>query len=263
MKASYIGFAAAVLTTIVANGATITQFNFNSTTPDANVGTGTTTPNVGSGTVALVGGTSSTFATGSPGDSAGGTDNSALNVTTFPSATTASGTAGASFATSTSGFNNVAVSFDLRSSATVSRFFQLQYTTNGSSYSSVSGAGTASGPTTITSPTVSATFDNTGLITVNPGSGSQQFNYPYTFTFTSGSAVEDNANFGFRLVSVFDPSNNTNYISAGAGTQAAYSTSGTFRIDDVTVTGTATPEPASLALLGLGAIATLRRRRAK
>jgi hypothetical protein len=64
--------------------ATSTQWYFNSTTPDANTGTGSTSPSIGSGLFALVGGTTSTFASS---DANGGStdpligDDSGLNTT--------------------------------------------------------------------------------------------------------------------------------------------------------------------------------------
>lgn len=66
---------------------TVAQWNFNSTPPDANTGTGVTTPSTGSGTASLVGGTTATFASGDAGtgstDPATG-DDSGWNVTAFP-----------------------------------------------------------------------------------------------------------------------------------------------------------------------------------
>jgi hypothetical protein len=46
--------------------------------------------------------------------------------------------------------------------------------------------------------------------------------------------------------------------SEGGGTIGS---AGSFRVDDFTVNASAVPEPASLALLGLGGLALLRRRR--
>ncbi len=251
------GFAAS------SHAAIITQWNFNSATPDANTATGTLTPSIGSGSVSLVGSTTSTFASGSPGDPANsGTDNSGLNVTTWPAQGTGSGTAGVRYNGATTGYKDIVLNFDLRMSGTVSRFFQLQVTTDGTTFSNVSG-GTAAGPTTLNN-NVSASITNGGLISVAAASGSQQFAQGFTYTFPSGSAVEDKANFGFRFVSVFDPVDGANYISSNAGTTAAYSVNGTFRNDVITINGTAippVPEPASLAVFaGAGAI-SLRRRR--
>jgi len=64
----------------------ITQWTFNSSTPDGNTATGTTDPAIGSGTASLVGGTTATFASGDAGtgssDPATG-DDSAWNTTTY------------------------------------------------------------------------------------------------------------------------------------------------------------------------------------
>src|ERR1039457_5887475 len=56
--------AAATLTIVFTNPVVFAQWNFNSVTPDTNVGTGTILPSAGSGTASLVGGVTATFATG-------------------------------------------------------------------------------------------------------------------------------------------------------------------------------------------------------
>jgi hypothetical protein len=76
-----------------------------------------------------------------------------------------------------------------------------------------------------------------------------------------GSASENNANFGFRVVSVFDPASGTQYVSSNAGTAVAYLPSGAIRVDMVTMSGSVIPEPTSLAFLAMGSIVALRRRR--
>lgn len=237
----------------------ITQWNFNSNPADASTSTGLLTPSTGSGTASTVGGTVGSFATGSPSDAAAaGTDNSGWGLTTWAAQGAGSGTRGAQFSVATTGATAISVSFDLRDSGTVSRYFQMQYTTDGTNWLTPSAAvGTASGPTTLNN-NVAATFGNDGLIMIQAASGSQQFAQGFSYTFST-AAVENNANFGIRLVAVFAPSTST-YISSNAGTSTAYSTSGTFRIDTVTFNGTI-PTPGCGALMGLGMLAASRRRR--
>src|SRR6476646_5537494 len=90
--AAAAGFVGAVSS--ASSAGVITQWTFNSTTPDATTSTGTTSPSTGSGTLALIGGTTSTFAGGSPADTSSATDNSGLNVAGFPAVGANSGTAG-------------------------------------------------------------------------------------------------------------------------------------------------------------------------
>jgi len=244
------------------NADVITGWNFNSVPPDASTSTGTTAASVGSGTASLIGGTTQTFATGA----GGGTDNSAWNVTNFATQSTGSGTRGVQFTGSTAGFTNIILDMDLRMSGTASRFFQLQATSDGSTYSNVSG-GLASGPTALNNNLV-ANMSSSGLIQIQSASSGQQFAEGFRYRFATNSLFENNANFGFRLLAVFDPVNGVNYISSNAGTTAAYGTTGTFRLDNISINGTsAVPEPTSIALLSVAGIAGLaanyRRRKAK
>jgi hypothetical protein len=60
-------------------------------------------------------------------------------------------------------------------------------------------------------------------------------------------------------VAVFDPANGANYVSANAGTTAAYATGGTGRFDMVTVASV--PEPTALSLGAIGLAALIFRQR--
>jgi endonuclease/exonuclease/phosphatase family metal-dependent hydrolase len=204
----------------------IAQWNFNSVSPDANVGSGSTSPSIGSGTATLVGGTTATFATGSGGDpSSSGSDNSGWNTTSYPAATTNNKTAGLQFNVSTAGKQNIVVSWDERVSNTGSKYVRLQYTTNGTTFLDFPTA------TAINAATVfeSKTNNLSGFVGVN-----------------------NNPNFAFRIVAEFESTaantGNANYVGA-AGT---YGTSGTVRFDMVTVIGTtisaSNPPPAAATL---------------
>lgn len=251
-----LSLAALLLASAAAQAQTISLWDFNSNPADANVATGITTPSIGSGTLSLFGGVTSTFATGSPGDPASaGTDNSGLNLTTWAAQGTGSGTRGLQVATSTVGFANIAISFDLRQSGTVSRFFQLQASSDGITFNNVSG-GTASFGT-VGSGNTGTTFTSAGLYSNNPGGGSQTYVQSITYDFAPGSVYENDSTFAFRWVAVFDPVNGANYISANAGTTTAYATTGTARFDMVSVSSLPVPEPSTLALAGLGGIAAL------
>ncbi|GIW75459.1 MAG: hypothetical protein KatS3mg104_0522 [Phycisphaerae bacterium] len=215
--------------------ATITQWNFNSPTPDGNTSTGTTSPSTGSGTATLIGGTTATFASG---DASGGSsdpatgDDSGWNVTTWAAQSSGDKTRGVQFSVDTTGFQDIILSFDQRHSNTVAREFVVQYTTDGSIFTDI------------------ATFTATA--------GDTWFNNR-TVDLTSISAVDDNPNFAFRIVASFTGEPGTQYDASNPASN--YSTNGTARFDMVTVSGTVIPEPASLGLLGLASLMGLRRRR--
>ncbi|MEI7685350.1 MAG: PEP-CTERM sorting domain-containing protein, partial [Planctomycetota bacterium] len=107
-------------------------------------------------------------------------------------------------------------------------------------------------------------FTSAGLYSNTSSSGSQEFVQSVRYVFANGDAVENNANFGFRFVAVFDPVNGSNYISANTGAAADYRTTGTTRFDMVQVASV--PEPSSFilggALCGGLGLRMLRRRKA-
>jgi endonuclease/exonuclease/phosphatase family metal-dependent hydrolase len=199
------------LTVLFTNPMVFAQWNFNSITPDNNTTTGATTPSVGVGTAALVGGTTATFATGDTTlDPAPAADNTAWNTTSYP----ASGnnkTAGAQFAVSTAGIQNIAVSWSQRSSNTGGKYFRLQYSTNG-------GASFMDFPVAVTVTNVFTAFTND--LSALPG-------------------VNNNPNFVFRIVAEFQStatgSSNAAYVAASAG--STYASTGTTRFDMVSVSG--------------------------
>lgn len=233
------------------NAQVFTQWNFNSATNDATTSTGTTATAIGVGSASLIGGATST------GFNAGGTtsiapasssdtnvtDNSGWQTTTYPaiSAVADSGKRGVQFNVSTAqgamGYRNIVVSFDVRRSNTSSRFLQFQYTTDGTNFSSA------------------GLIDN-GVIVGLTGDSWVNGN---TFNLSSVAGVENNANFGFRIVSIVSPTTGAYVAASNTSTYAG----GTLRYDMVTVSGEPVPEPASLVALGLGASALLRRRARK
>lgn len=205
-----------------ANAQVITQWNFNASN---------TTPSTGAGTALLVGGTTATFASGTGSTDTAAT-NQAWNVSTYPAQGTGDKTAGPQFNVSTVGQSNIVVSLDTRASNTASRFQQFQYTTNGT------------------------TFIDFGPA-INVNLGSTWFNNN-SFDLSSISAVNNNPNFGFRLVTTFGPTS-ANYEAAQTG--SSYGVTGTLRYDMVTVS--AVPEPGTMLALGAGLAALAARRRRK
>jgi len=133
-----------------------------------------------------------------------------------------------SFTTSTVGFTGVEVAFDQAGSNTGPGTFGLFYSING-------GALTQSGA----NYTVPLSTWNT--TTAAPGSQ----------LFAGGGAFDNATTITFELVDM-------NTVSVNGGTVA---TGGTDRVDNFTVVGMPVPEPATLALAGLGAASLLLLRR--
>lgn len=222
--------------------AVITQWNFDSSS---------TTPSTGSGTANLVGGTTATFAGGNGGGFA-------WNTTTYAAQSAGSGTRGVEFFASTVGYEDITVSFDQRASGTGSRWAQIEYTTNGGS---------------------------TWTVAQNNGGGLSPHDTFYTFniSLTSLAEVEKVAGFGIRITSIFSPvafdqnatlgdfaadsayqrANAQSGFEPGSGVGTGdYGTAGTWRFDNVTISGTAVPEPSAALLGAVGILGLLRRRRA-
>jgi endonuclease/exonuclease/phosphatase family metal-dependent hydrolase len=219
----------ALLTVIASNQLSIiAQWNFNSTTPDANASTGVTTPSIGSGSATLTGGTTATFAGGDTTLDAGSTDNSGWNTTAYPAATANNKTAGAQFDVSSVSRQNIVVTWSERVSNTGSKYTRLQYTTNGTAFVDF--------PTAV-SVGAATTFE------------------PRTNNLAALPGVNNNPNFAFRLVAEFESTAagtaNANYV----GANGTYGTAGTTRFDMVTVSGSAIvsnkpPVFATLSVLG-------------
>ncbi|MFV9503855.1 MAG: ExeM/NucH family extracellular endonuclease [Oscillochloridaceae bacterium umkhey_bin13] len=208
LLASLIGF---VPTPAFATTDTLTQWNFNSPTPDNNPATGTTNPSTGSGTASLLGGTTATFASGAANggstDPAGTTDNSGWNVTTFAAQGTGDRSRGVQFAVDTTGRQDLVIRWDQRYSNTAPRHAQLQYSTDGTNFIDFG------------SP-----FEGTA--------GDTWFNNR-SVNLSSIPGVNNNPNFAFRIVAAFAPGTNA-YTAANTGSN--YATTGTWRFDMVTIT---------------------------
>ncbi len=199
----------------------ITQWTFNSPTPDSNTGTGTTNPAIGSGTASLVGGTTATFASG---DASGGSsdpatgDDSAWNTTTYATQGTQDRQRSVQFAVSTVGYQNILFSFDLRHSNTAANTVALLYSTDGG-----------------------ASFTEATTFVANAGDA--WFNNR-SFDFSSIPALNDNPNVVFRVVAAF-AAGSSGYVASNP--TSTYGTGGTLRFDMVTVRGdpisSATPMP--------------------
>lgn len=211
---------------VSAHADTISQWNFNGA-PNLN----SPAAAIGNGTASLIGGTSAATASGSPNDPTSVSD-FRWNVSSFTAQGTNDKTAGALFAVSTVGYQDITVSLDLRNSNSSSRSVAFQYTTDG------------------------LTFNDFATVQATAG---DQWN-TRSFDLSALTATDKNASFAFRLVTAME---NGAYVAARS--TSSYATTSTLGFDMVTVSGTiaAVPEPENYALFlaGLGLMGAIARRR--
>ncbi len=203
----------------------ITQWNFEGST---------LTPSTGTGTATLLPGNTSTFATGNP-------TGIGWNTATYPAQGTNSGTAGVQYTVSTVGFQNIVFSWEQRHSNSASNRLRLKYTLNGTTW--LDFVATTTNATNLRKD-ISRGFDNGRYIADTGDSW-----YIRSANLTAISGANNNANFAIRLVSEFI--DGTNY--AASTPTSAYATSGTWRFDNVTLSGTPSvginaPEPRRITL---------------
>ncbi len=215
--------AIAVVTVNIPLTNVLAQWNFNSSPADGNTATGSLIPSVGNGTATAIGGVTQSYFGGGGADLAAPSDNTALGLASFPAINAANKTAGAQFAVSTAGKQNVVVRWDHRVSNTGSKYTRLQYSTNGVSFVDFPT------PVVVTTPAAYEAFTN-DLFAI--------------------SGVNNNPNFAFRLVTEWESTaiNATNAAYVAASVGSTYAGSGTMRFDMVTVYAdpyTAPPDPTS------------------
>jgi hypothetical protein len=145
------------------------------------------------------------------------------------------------FSTSTAGDSNISVAFDQTSSSTGPKDFELEYSVNGSTFTNIAQYAVLSNGAPNAAWTASS---------ANPA-------YTFTNDLSSISALNNQAILYLRLVDL-------DTTSAGGGTVG---TAGTDRVDNVVISGSATPVPlpAGIWLLGSGLVglAAAKRRRTR
>ncbi|MBL8067610.1 MAG: PEP-CTERM sorting domain-containing protein [Armatimonadetes bacterium] len=208
------------------HAATVALWDFN----DSN-----TVPEIGTGSIALLGGvTNPGYNSGVGSSDPAASGNLGFQTTTYAAQGTESGLRGVQFNASTVGFTNIRFQFDIRKSNTSSRFVEVFYTLDGTNF--------------------------TTLGTLDQNQGDTWFNNNF-FDVSGVAGSANNANFGFKVVTVFDP----NIVTAGqysaSNPASTYAATGTLRYDMVTVLGDAVPEPATMTLLAGITLAAIARRR--
>jgi len=146
---------------------------------------------------------------------------------------------------STAGQQNIGFTFDWYSTTQGIRDLAVEYNLD---------TGNSSGWTVIGGTTSASTY----LATPNDYYGAASSSPTISIDLSSITGANNDPTFGIRLVSAFDSTGNTaSYASAtlSSGKTVAYNgTSGNWRFGNLDLTGTPTaaPEPAPMALVGLG-----------
>lgn len=175
-------------------------------------------PVIGEGTAENVGGTSTAYATGLGGGRA-------WNTSVYPAQGTNEATAGVQFNVSTDGFQNVTVYWDMRHSNTSANRIRLQYTVNGNTWLNFE-ANTTNAVNTLGGNDVG--FDNGRYIATAGDSW-----YVRSADLSGISGATSNPLFAIRIVSEFV--DGANY--GAANPTSTYSPNGTWRFDNVTISG--------------------------
>jgi hypothetical protein len=145
-----------------------------------NFNTSSLSPSSGTGTLTFVGGCGSPTYVNNAGTQA-------LAFADFPLVNAASGTAGIQFSSSTVGYAGISVTFDTYGHNQSSRWQQYQYTIDGTNW----------------------------LILGNNNGGLTSSFLPVTLNFPA--TCDNNPNFAFRVVSIFNPSGGTQYEQVQGG----------------------------------------------
>jgi len=135
------------------------------------------------------------------------------------------------FSVSSAGFQNINISFDQVGSATGPGHFQLQYSTDGSTFTPFG-----------------SVYNLVSTPSWVPGTPSGAATESFSYDLSSITALNNLSAVFFRLV---DQSATT----GGAINGGNIGTAGTDRVDNFIVSATAVPEPSSLVLASLGGLA--------
>lgn len=224
LLSTFLGFAAGAFSQTAA------FWDFNSNPGDANTATGSALPATGTGSVSLLGGVTQTYAAGNTND-ANTADNSAFQTTGYPSQGNGSMTAGVQFDVNLTGKSDISFECWQRLSNTAANTWVLQYTTDNT--------GVTTGGTVQWTTATTFTF-------TPAASGTGDTWHQRSFDLSAVTALDNNANAAFRIVSAFDPVAGQ-YLAARS--TSTYAGSGTSRFDLVTISGVVplTPANASIA----------------
>lgn len=209
--------------------AIVTQWTFNSVPPDNNSSTGSSQPTVGLGSAGLFGFTSFYFDTGAGSTDPAAIDNSAWYTRPYPAQGAGSGSAGVQFSVSTVGYRDILFTWDQRHASSASKFVQVQYSTNGSTFVDAPG----------------------GLFSASLGG--EIWYVGRTVDLTSLANVDNNPSFAVRIVPIFAPGTQA-YDASSVG--FTYVQNAPLSYDMVTIVASPISEPERFVLMlaGLGVL---------
>jgi PEP-CTERM motif len=192
---------------------------------------GSSSPAFGAGSASLVGGTTGEIGAGSSG---GGSDLGWVT-RSYPAAGTGSGTAGVQFSTDIGDALEVSIAYDIKHGATSANRELIYLSFNGSEFQLV------------------AAYSFAPLADPN-----QWFSRSLTVSLPFSEEPDNTV--AVRVLAGFD---GAGYVASGAGSD--YAPSGEWIFDNFGFSAelTTVPEPASVSLLGLGALVLARRTRAR
>jgi len=174
------------------------------------------------------------------------------------------GMQGAVFAASTVGYNTINVSFDWYATTQGEANLQLEYTNDGTTWTNVpitlggSDAGLVALTNTTSPNTVLGSYVSDNKL-VNGAPAGQNWFTGLTATI-SDPAAANNPNFAIEMVNASTGADNVSTNGTSLN-----NTSGNWRFDNITISGTAVPEPCTFVLAGLGlaSLVVMRRLRSK
>jgi hypothetical protein len=216
-----------LVSNVIWSQTTLVQWNFNGVDAASVLGgAANPTPAIGTGTLVVVGG-ATTDATTPFASGVGSTDlldttpqtNFGLVTTNYPALGVGNKTAGAQINVSTVGYADITFRFDQRLSNTSNNTYVIQYTADR----------TAGSPIWV----------DAQLFTFTPaatGTGDVWYNLR-SVDLSAVTALDNNANVAFRVVSAFDPTTG-NYLASKS--TSTYAITGKVRLDMVTVSAATT-----------------------
>jgi hypothetical protein len=168
------------------------------------------------------------------------------------------GSQGAEFDSSTAGYDDIAISFDVYFTTQAPAKIELEYTTDGTTWINASQLTYAANPAYILNNTTSA---NTVNGTYFYETGGQNFYNGISANLTGVSGANNDPNFGIRIVNAATGADDT---SSSGGPYN--NNSGNWRFDNVVISGdVAVPEPGTYAwatalmLVGCAGVSTFRK----
>jgi hypothetical protein len=165
------------------------------------------------------------------------------------------GTQGAQFNVSTAGYSSISLTADINATGQAERNLAIEYTLDDSvgspvwANATITSAGSAG---TLANNSSSANTISGNYVQLS-GAGSGWNNQ---ISATIPAAANNDPNFAVEIV---DASTLGDCVNTSGG--ALNNSSGNWRFDNVAISGTPVPEPASVGLLGLAGLALLNRRR--